>query len=69
MDNNVLINEEKDGTAILTLNWPKAMNSLNFDLLYAIRNQIESLQYRPEIRTVIITGTGEKAFCAGADLK
>jgi len=69
MDNNVLINEEKDGTAILTLNRPKAMNSLNFDLLYAIRDQIESLQYRPEIRTVIITGTGEKAFCAGADLK
>ncbi|MEA1967585.1 MAG: enoyl-CoA hydratase-related protein [Thermodesulfobacteriota bacterium] len=69
MNDDVLIKEEKDCTVILSLNRPKAMNSLNFELLYAIRDQIDELLYRSDIRTVIITGAGEKAFCAGADLK
>jgi enoyl-CoA hydratase/carnithine racemase len=65
----LLLVEEKNQTIILTMNRPKVMNSLNFDLLYAVKNQIDSLQYRNDIRTVIITGVGTKAFCAGADLK
>ncbi len=65
----ILIKEKRDKTIILFLNRPKAMNSLNFELLYAIRDQIDELQYDSEIRTVIITGAGERAFCAGADLK
>ncbi len=67
--NNVLLREERDGTCLLTLNRPGSMNSLNFELLYAIRDEIDELQYRSDIRTVIITGAGGKAFCAGADLK
>ena len=67
--NDLLLTEEKPGVVILTLNRPTAMNSLNFDLLYAIRDAMDDLQYREEIRCVIITGAGEKAFCAGADLK
>ena len=61
--------EEKDQAVILTLNRPQVMNCLNFDLLYAIRDKIDELQYRSDVRTVIITGAGEKSFCAGADLK
>ena len=68
-DNNVLLLEEQDGVALLTLNRPKAMNSLNFKLLYAIKEQIEMLRNNPDIRVVIITGAGQKAFCSGADLK
>lgn len=68
-DNNVLLLEEQDGVALLTLNRPKAMNSLNFKLLYAIKEQIETLRNNPDIRVVIITGAGQKAFCSGADLK
>ncbi len=67
--NDLLLTEEKPGVAILTLNRPKAMNSLNFGLLHAIRDAIDDLRYRDDIRCVIITGKGEKAFCAGADLK
>jgi len=66
---SLLLVEEKDQTVILTMNRPKVMNCLNFDLLYAIRDKIDALQYRTDIRTVIITGAGEKSFCAGADLK
>ena len=69
MTDEVLLADEKDGVIVLTLNRPKVMNSFNFDLLRAVKNQIDGLRFRPEIRVVIITGAGEKAFCAGADLK
>ena len=69
MTHDLLLVEEKNQAVILTLNRPEVMNCLNFDLLYALRDTIASLQYRSDIRTVIITGKGEKSFCAGADLK
>ena len=65
----VLITEERGSAVVLTLNRPKAMNSLNFDLLNAVKKEVDALQYRSDIRTVILTGAGERAFCAGADLK
>ena len=69
MSDDVLRMEEKDGVLWLTLNRPQVMNSFNFDLLRALKAQIDGIRFRPEIRVVIITGAGEKAFCAGADLK
>ena len=69
MDDTVLLVEEEAGIATLTLNRPEVMNSLNFPLLHALRNQIELFRIDRDIRVVIITGGGEKAFCAGADLK
>ena len=69
MDDNVLLLEEEAGVATLTLNRPEVMNSLNFPLLHALRDQIELFRFKRDIRVIIITGGGEKAFCAGADLK
>ncbi len=69
LKDSLLLVEEKNQAVILTMNRPKVMNCLNFDLLYAIRDKIDQLQYRTDIRCVIITGAGEKSFCAGADLK
>jgi enoyl-CoA hydratase/carnithine racemase len=69
MDEKVLLTEERNGIAILTLNRPEVMNSFNFALLYALKEQIEALKFNTNIRVVIITGSGQKAFCAGADLK
>ena len=69
MSDTVLLSDEKDGVLTLTLNRPKVMNSFSFDLLRALKAQIDAIRFRPEIRVVIITGSGEKAFCAGADLK
>ena len=69
MNDQVLLAEEKDGVAVLTLNRPEVMNSFNFALLHALKEQIEALQFKAGIRVVIITGCGQKAFCAGADLK
>jgi len=69
MGDGVLLVEENAGVVTLTLNRPDVMNSLNFPLLHALRDQIESFRFRADVRVVIITGSGEKAFCAGADLK
>ena len=69
MEDNVLLLEEEAGVATLTLNRPEIMNSLNFPLLHALRDQIELFRFKRDIRVIIITGGGEKAFCAGADLK
>ena len=68
-NHDLLLAEEINQAVILTMNRPEVMNCLNFDLLYAMRDMIYSLQYRTDIRTVIITGMGDKSFCAGADLK
>lgn len=69
MKSDTLIMEEKNQVALLTLNRPQVMNSFNFELLNALDQAVESYRFRPEIRVLIITSTGEKAFCAGADLK
>jgi len=68
-EKKVLMTEERDGITILTLNRPEVMNSFNFELLHALKEEIDTLKFKPGIRVVIITGAGQQAFCAGADLK
>ncbi len=65
----LLLKEEKNHIMTLTLNRPKVMNCLSFELLCTLRDEIEDLGFRDDIRTLILTGAGEKSFCAGADLK
>lgn len=68
-DQNVLKVEILGQVVVLTLNRPEAMNAFNFDMLHALKSEIEAIRFRPEVRVVIITGAGQRAFCAGADLK
>ncbi len=65
----ILLTEQKDQALVLTLNRPRVMNCINFDLLKALGEALEPLYIEKNVRTVIITGAGDKAFCAGADLK
>lgn len=67
--NDLILRQERPGIAILTLNRPKAMNSLNFAMLNELSCAVDDLTFRDDIRCLIITGTGDRAFCAGADLK
>ncbi len=69
MNENILLAEEKDGVMVLSLNRLQVMNSLNFPLLHALREKVESVRFKTHTRVIIITGAGEKAFCAGEDLK
>ena len=69
MEDQVLLKEEQDGIVTLTLNRPAVMNSFNFTMLYALRDAVEALRFTRDVRVVIVTGAGDRAFCAGADLK
>lgn len=64
---NVLFNE-KDGVMFITINRPKALNALNSQTIKELGEVISSVEKRKDIKTVIITGSGEKAFVAGADI-
>jgi enoyl-CoA hydratase/carnithine racemase len=66
---SILLQEEKDGVVVLTLNRPDAMNSLSSELSLALQKAVKEIGRRRDIRAVIITGAGDRAFCAGADLK
>lgn len=61
--------ERRDGIVILTLNRPDAANAMSVDLLQDMHDALTDLQFDPAVRVVILTGSGRKAFCAGADLK
>jgi enoyl-CoA hydratase/carnithine racemase len=65
-----LVSLEREGDiAILTLRRPEVMNCLSFPTLKRLRRLCFELREDLSIRAVLITGEGEKAFCAGADLK
>jgi enoyl-CoA hydratase len=66
---SILLQEEQDGVVALTLNRPDAMNSLSSELSLALHRAVQEIGKRRDIRAVIITGAGDRAFCAGADLK
>ncbi len=61
--------EKKEHILLLTLNRPNVMNALCYDMLLEIQQALNSVWFDKETRVIIVTGSGEKAFCAGADLK
>jgi enoyl-CoA hydratase len=63
-----LLYEEKDGIGILTLNRPDKLNAFNTQLFQEFYEVLTEIQKNPQIKAVIITGAGQKAFCAGADV-
>ena len=61
--------EIKDRTAWITLNRPDSLNSLTPELRWQLSRHLDELDQNDGVWVVVITGEGEKAFCAGADLK
>lgn len=60
--------EKKGRTGILTINRPDKLNALNAKLVGEILNAFESLDTDPDVKVIVITGAGDKAFIAGADI-
>lgn len=58
-----------NGVAVITFNRPQVMNALNIQLREEIMQLAHELDTDPDVGAIIFTGAGEKAFCAGADLK
>ena len=70
MSESALVTEVLHGPiACWTLNRPQQLNALNGALIEALGTMVEEVQQRAEVRCVVITGSGEKAFVAGADIK
>ena len=61
--------EQRNNLAFITLNRPEAMNAFNYDMLLELGQVVEAIRINPDIRVVVFTGAGEKAFSVGADLK
>jgi enoyl-CoA hydratase len=61
--------ENRDGALVVTINRPEAGNSLNPAVGQGLADALGDAATNPEVRSVIITGAGEKIFCAGMDLK
>jgi crotonobetainyl-CoA hydratase len=61
--------EQRDHVLLITINRPAAMNAVNRDVSRGIGAALERADIDPGIRAVVLTGAGDKAFSAGADLK
>ena len=62
-----LLYEQRDGVAIVTLNRPEVHNAFNIAMQHELREVWTALRTNDDVRAVILTGAGEKAFCTGID--
>lgn len=68
-DNNELVQERRGAVLILRLNRPDARNALTGNLIRGLGTAALDAEADPEIRAIVLTGTGDRAFCAGMDLR
>jgi len=61
--------ELRDQVLIVTLNRPEARNAINLEVSNLVGDALDRAEHDPDVWALIITGAGDKAFCAGADLK
>jgi len=67
-DRSVLV-ERRGNVLVITINRPDARNAVNGAVSAGVGDALEEAQADPDVRAVVITGAGDKSFCAGADLK
>lgn len=63
-----LLSERVDGALVLTLNRPDKRNALSLELLARLEEELEKAAEDSSLRAVVLTGAGNKSFCAGIDL-
>jgi enoyl-CoA hydratase len=61
--------EQRGAVGVITLNRPKALNALTQDMCLRMKAQLEDWAKASNIKTVVIRGAGERAFCAGGDIR
>jgi enoyl-CoA hydratase/carnithine racemase len=61
--------ETRNHVAFITLNRPSALNALSLEMIIELRRVLERCADDPEVRAVLMRGAGEKAFCAGGDIR
>src|SRR3954453_16306875 len=65
----VLVQDRRGGVLVLRMNGPEARNALNGALIAALGNSLVAAENDPDVRAVVLTGTGDRAFCSGMDLR
>lgn len=65
----LILTEIRNQIAFLTINRPQQLNALNKDTIEALHNALASADADPAVGVIVMTGSGEKAFVAGADIK
>ena len=65
---NNLITEIENGIGIIQINRPSKLNALNIETIHDLHEAFKECNENPEVKTIILTGQGEKAFVAGADI-
>ena len=63
-----ILYERSGSVAIIRLNRPEKFNALSREMVLAISDSFTNLDSQPNLRAVVLTGTGDKAFCAGTDI-
>ncbi|MGQ9538579.1 MAG: enoyl-CoA hydratase/isomerase family protein [Candidatus Bathycorpusculaceae bacterium] len=69
MEFKYILYEKSEGVATITINRPEALNAFNAEVVGEILQALEDTKTDENIRVVVLTGAGEKAFSAGADIK
>ena len=64
-----ILTESKDRITVVTVNRPEALNALNGDIVHELKDVFRTIREDEKTGVVILTGTGDKAFIAGADIK
>jgi methylglutaconyl-CoA hydratase len=68
-EDGVVIAEKRGRAFWITINRPEKRNAINADVIAGVRAGYREAHSDPEVRVIILTGSGEKAFCAGGDLQ
>ncbi|GAA4540661.1 crotonase/enoyl-CoA hydratase family protein [Mycobacterium paraffinicum] len=68
-DQPAVLVERRGNVMVITINRPEARNAVNGAVSIGVGDALDAAQHDPEVRAVVITGAGDKSFCAGADLK
>ena len=65
---NILVEKVDGGVGVMTLNRPSKLNALSYALVAELDEAVTDFEEDDDVRSVVITGAGEKAFSAGADI-
>jgi enoyl-CoA hydratase len=68
MSEPAIVYEKKDGVAVVRMNRPEVRNAMNAEMLCRLADAWQDVNEDADVRCAILTGTGDEAFCAGADL-
>ena len=67
--NYIQIERRPDEIAIITINRPEVLNAINVDVIAELSSAIDIVSVDDNVKVVVITGKGERSFCAGADIR